>query len=323
MTNTFAKKVLVIGGGVIGLSAALRARQAGNDVTIWSLEGPDALPNTSASAYAMWVPVYTSDPRVLPITEVTRAELTKLAADKNTGVELRTAIVLKQHKGDEPWYANVDGFRHATRQELVTTEYADGLAIDNTPVVDPSKYLPWLRAQVIAAGVTIEQHEVKAFTDVPPEFDTIVNCTGLGTRALTGDTSIFPVRVQVVRVRRDNNQHIKLCKTDDEGPNDRCCIVPHADYITIGGFFDGGETLEIDDSQTQAILDRAMRVEPGLKVGLEDIIEVRRATRPERTTPWIENTTTTDGRQLIHCTGFNGMGYLCSWGAADTVASYL
>ncbi|RTL45432.1 MAG: FAD-binding oxidoreductase [Candidatus Melainabacteria bacterium] len=322
MTKTNTKNILVVGGGVIGLSVALRARQAGHDVTIWSLEGATALPNTSASAYALWVPVYTADPRILPITEVTRAEFAALVSDNQSGIELRTAIVLKQHKGEEPWYANVDGFRHATAAEL-TDQYADGLAIDNTPVIDPEKYLPWLRSRVVAAGVKIEQHEVKQFVDTPSEFDTIINCTGLGTRALTGDTSIFPVRVQVVRVRKDNNQHISVCKTDDEGPNNRCCIVPHADYITIGGFFDGGETLEVDESQTQAILDRAMRVEPGLKLSAADIIEVRRATRPERSTPWIENTVTTDGRQLIHCTGFNGMGYLCSWGAADTVASYL
>lgn len=321
MTN--AKKILVVGGGVIGLNVAARAIAAGHKVTIWSLEGAGDLPNTSASAYALWVPCYTADPRVLQIANDTRDELTALASDPATGVELRTAIVLKEHVTDEPWYKDTAGYRRATAEER-TDAYADGFAVDNTPVIDPSKYLAWLRAEVIAAGVVIEQRKLESFADVPAEFDAIVNCTGLGTRALTGDTTIVPERVQVVRVRNTKNRHITATKTDDDGPNKRCCVVPHGDYITIGAHFDGPhETFEPDASQVQNILDRAMRMEPGLRVGLEDVVEVRRALRPERSTPWIEKTTTADGRLLVHATGHNGMGYLTSIGTAKVVEQYL
>lgn len=324
MTNTkqIAKTVVVVGSGVIGLTTAHQLALAGFNVDIVSLEAPNENAHTSESAYAMSILVATGDSRIAPITVATRAKFIELAADKNSGIELRSAIVLHENAAADPWYSDMADFRHATAAER-GDQYADGHVMENTPVIDPSKYLPWLRAKVLALGVNITQLEVKDFDALPAKYDAIINCTGLGHAALTGDTSVFPVRVQVVRVRNDNNKHITVSKTDDEGPNKRCCIVPHADYITIGGVFDGEATLEIDHSLTQGILDRAMQVEPGLKVGLEDVIEVRRATRPERSTPLIESTTTAGGRTLVHNNGWDGMGYCGSWGGADEVVSYL
>ncbi len=321
MTNQ--KKIIIVGGGVTGLTTAHQLALAGHKVDIVSLEGPNENAHTSESAYAMSILVdWGGDTRIAPITVASRAKYIELSADKSAGIELRPAIVLHEHAVADPWYADKADFRLATAAER-GDQYAVGHVMEKTPVIDPSTYLPWLRAKVLALGVTITKLEVKDFDALPAEYDAIVNCTGLGHAAITGDTSVFPVRVQVVRVRNDNNKHIKVCKTDDEGPNKRCCIVPHADYITIGGVFDGEATLEVDHSLTQGILDRAMLVEPGLKVSLEDVIEVRRATRPERSLPLLELTTTAGGRTLVHSNGWDGMGYCGAWGSADTVVSYL
>lgn len=320
--NANQKKIIIVGSGVTGLTTAHQLALAGHQVDIVSLEGPNQNAHTSESAYAMSILVeWGGQPHIAPITVASRAKYIELSADKTSGIELLPAIVLHRNPVADPWYSDMADFRRATAVERGDL-YADGLVMENTPVIDPSTYLPWLRAKVLALGVTINQLEVKNFDDLPADYDVIINCTGFGHAAITGDTSVYASRVQVVRVRNDNNKHITVSKTDDEDPNERCCIVPHADYITIGGFFDLGETLEIDHSQTQRILDRAMRVEPGLKVSLADVIEVRRAIRPERNaSPLLERTTTAAGRPLVHSNGWDGMGYCAAWGAADTVVT--
>ena len=313
------KNIIIVGSGVTGLTTAHQLALAGHKVTIVSLEGADKNPHTSDSAYAMSIPVaWNPDTRIAPFTVASRAKYTELSADKASGIELLPAIVLHRKTVADPWYSDLAGFRHATSSERGDL-YDDGLVMENTPVIDPSTYLPYLRAKVIALGVTIQKLEVKSFDDLPAEYDAIVNCTGFGHRAITGDTSVFASRVQVVRVSNANNKHIRVCKTDDEDGDARVCIVPHEKYITIGGFFDGGETIDVDDSLTQRLLDNAMRVEPGLKVSLADVIEVRRAIRPERNMPLLDRTTTAGGRILVHSNGWDGMGYCGAWGSADWV----
>jgi D-amino-acid oxidase len=289
--------VLIIGAGVSGLTTALKLLNAGHAVTLWSKEGPDAHPHTSASAYAMWVPI-TFDARLQKWADEGLTEFSALAADSATGVVLRQITQLKP-----------DG--HAPN------------VIENAPVIDPPVYLDWLRAQVVTAGGVIEKRSVSSLSEAPAAYDVIVNCSGLAARELAADPAVYADRVQVITIKANGFNRVVI---DDEGPNKRACVVPHASYIKLGAVFDGrNETLETDDAHTQDILDRCNRMVPELQARREDILSVVRALRPEREgwLPRVEKTTLPDGRTLVHNYGHDGMGFILSHGIADEIARYL
>jgi D-amino-acid oxidase len=304
------QNVLIIGSGVAGLTTALRLLQDGHAVTIWSKEPEGVHAHT-------WVPVrIDSDPRIERWTNESFDAFEQLALDAETGVAMRPIFVLKPERS-ESWYA---GHRHA-RPDEIPTQYADAHVLDAAPVIDPPKYLTWLRAEVVTAGGVIEQRTVADLADVPSEFEVVINCAGLGARELANDPGVVPERVQVLTVKATGLDRVVI---DDEGPNKRACAVPHGDYIKLGGVFDGAnESLEVDDALTQDILDRCNRMVPGLNATLADVISVIRAIRPERSLPRVEQTTLPDGRRLVHNYGHDGMGYILSHGIADEIAGYL
>jgi D-amino-acid oxidase len=317
------QNVLILGKGVSGLTTALQLLRSGHQVTIWAKEPCGQHPHTSLKAYAMWVPVtIAGDARVERWTDETYIELEKLSHQAGTGVVMRQIFVLKQHY-DEPWYAGkFAGFRHARPEEL-TSQYKDANVLESAPVIDPVVYLPWLEAQVLAAGGKFEQRAVKQLSDCPAEFTVIINCAGLGARALASDDKLVPERVQVVTIKPNGFDQVVI---DDDGPNKRACIVPHADYIKVGAYFDGNhETLQVDDDVTKDILERCRKMVPGFKADPEDVLSVARALRPERflTRVELDLQALADGRKVVHNYGHDGMGYLTSWGIAAEIAGYL
>ncbi len=314
-------KILVIGTGISGLSAALELLQAGHDVTLVSKETNGEQPNTSTNAYAIWVPVkIDSDPRVERWTNESFAKLAQLSKIPGTGIELRTLFQLKSDK-QEPWFASsVPGVRHALPAEI-SADYADAHVIDSTPVLDPPKYLAWLRREITTAGGKFETQTLTSFDDCSADYDVLINCSGLGARKLASDRTLFPERVQVVKIKQTGFQHVVI---DDEGPQKRACVVPHADYIKLGAVFDmGDEALDVDPVNTQDILDRCNRMVPDLNAKLSDVISVSRALRPERPLTRVEVETLEDGRTVIHNYGHDGMGYILSCGISGEIVNYV
>lgn len=316
--NAQKRKILIVGSGVSGLSAAYELLLAGHDVTIWSKEGAAEFPPTSLNAYAMWVPVTdTKDNRVEDWANASRGVFDALSADSATGVKQRKIVKLHEHP-DEPWYAGkAANFRHPNPGEI-PSEYADANVLDTAPVIDPTVYLPWLHAQVVALGGVFETRTIESFDDCPQEFEAILNCTGLGSRTLTGDTDLHAERVQVVKIRQSGFDDVVI---DDDGPHKRACVVPHSDYIKLGAVFDGDiEDTTVSESATADILARCNATVPGLNARSEDVISVVRVHRPERSRTRVELVQLDDGRLLVNCYGHDGMGYILSWGIAQWIA---
>lgn len=315
-------RILVIGAGVSGLTTGLSLLRDGHEVTIWAKDLPPH--TTSNRAAAVWYPY-----RAAPIDRVTRWGATsyrtflRIAEEEpEAGILVSTVFDLRLERADmlPEWAAEVGGMRHATAEEL-PPGYADAFVFD-TPVIDTSIYMNYLRAAFGRAGGQIEQRAVGLLEEAFAASSVVVNCTGLGSRELVGDTDVHAARGQVVRVRHNGYRRVLL---DDFGPNALAYIVPRLHDIILGGTDEEDrEDTTPDPEQTRGILQRCAALAPEFAgITEEDILEVRCGLRPLRTTVRLELERPASDRMLAHNYGHGGAGVTLSWGCAAEVVELL
>jgi D-amino-acid oxidase len=310
------KKVLIIGTGVSGLTTAhqfLQTESGDYQVELWSGK-PEVTTGPSTNAYAFWYPQRSdTDPRFEQWVHKTYDHLQTLSATPDTGVSLKPIIDLQVAGGTEPWWHEcVRSFRHARPDEL-TPEYGDGHVIQRGPVIDVRAYMKWLRGAVVGMGATIVKKEVTQLAGCREGFDFVVNCAGLGARALVTRDKPFAERVQVISVARTTSFNSVVF--DGSGPNQVACVVPHDDYFRIGGVVDEhNESLVVDDAATSDILARCSRIVRGLTFSREQVREVVRCVRPALPKPRVEQDETLSW--LFHYYGLGGAGFTTSAGCA-------
>ncbi|HEX2189242.1 MAG TPA: FAD-dependent oxidoreductase, partial [Longimicrobiaceae bacterium] len=304
--------VLVLGGGVVGLSAALRLREAGRRVRLWSADAPED--TVSAVAGAFWYPY-----RAFPAERVdawgsrTFGVLAELAAVPGSGVRMRPALELRHRPAADPsWAGGVPGFRHARPDEL-PPGYADGWAF-TVPTADMPAYLRWLAGRFRAAGGEVERRRARSLEEARAAAPTVLNCTGLGARSLAGDASVFPIRGQVVRVENPGVERILL---DQEHPEGITYVIPRSDReCVLGGTAeDGSWDAAPDPATARRILRLCAELEPRL-AGAR-VLEHRVGLRPGRPEVRLEAEDFPDGSRVVHCYGHGGSGLTLSWGCAE------
>jgi len=134
-------EVIVAGAGVVGLTAAIRLREAGIAADVVARDPPAA--TTSAVAAALWYP-YRAFPRERVAAWSARgfAVLSGLAATPGSGVRMRWGTELVAPGAEDPWW------RPAVPSFARTAEGYRFAA----PVADMSVHLPWLVARLEALG---------------------------------------------------------------------------------------------------------------------------------------------------------------------------
>jgi D-amino-acid oxidase len=306
-------KVVVIGCGVIGLSTALRLREAGLDTRIVAAAPPER--TTSAVAAAIWYPYKAYPERdVLRWGRHTFGVFEELAAEPETGVRMREGLELRRERASEPWWAEaVPGVRRCAKDEL-PPGYREGHAFV-VPVVEMPVYLRYLRDRFAAVGGTVERRVVAHVDELAGEAALAVNCAGLGARGLVGDGSMAPIRGQVLRVRNPGLDRFFLDEDDPEGVT---YIVPRSEDCVLGGTADEGAWDTKPDSGTAAaILRRCSALEPRLADA--EVLGHGVGLRPGRPEVRLEREYG-DGLPLVHNYGHGGSGVTLSWGCAEEAA---
>jgi D-amino-acid oxidase len=305
--------MMVIGAGVSGLSSAIRLLEAGHRVRIVARDLPHT--TTSAVAAAVWYPyrVYPEE-LVLHWSAVTCRELMALAEDSQAGVIVREGIELFPEPVPDPWWRDATpSFRRATPSEL-PQRHRDGFVF-TAPVVEMPRYLGYLLARFERLGGALEQRAVASIDELPPTYDAVVNCAGLGARELLGDGELRPIRGQIIRVAQVGVTRFTF---DDYGPGGVTYVVPRSRDIVLGGTADeGDEPLAPNPTTADAILARCIALEPRLREA--EILEHRVGLRPGRSSVRLE-AERRGGRLLVHNYGHGGAGVTLSWGCADEVA---
>jgi len=316
-------EIIVIGGGVIGLTTALTLQQAGHRVNVWARDlSPDT---TSDVAAALWYP-YLVEPadKVAVWGQIAYEHFREDVAYPERGVRWREGVLelTPQSLRDDQlpaWGADVDHFRRAHPDEL-PAGYADGYAFD-APVITMSSYLPHLQQVFTAQGGRIKQHAIRDFAEAFAAAPVVVNCAGLGARELVPDSSVYAVRGQVVRIRkREAYEHLRTMSADN-GPQGLVYVIPRIDDVVLGGVNTANdERLTIDDAQTPAIIARCQQFAPALgEIAPEDITKIACGLRPARTSG-VRVEADPSSPHLIHNYGHGGAGVTLSWGCATAVA---
>lgn len=307
--------VVIIGGGVSGLSTGIRLLEAGHTVQIWAR---DVSPHTTSNvAAAVWYP-YKAYPEhiVLGWAAATFTAFGALEAEPDAGVVLREGSELFPFAVDDPWWKSaVPAFRRARADELPPGS-RDGYVFA-AHVIEMDKYLAHLLRRFEALGGVLLQRALVTLHEAAG-YDAVVNCAGLGARELVGDGTMVPIRGQVVRVAQVGVHRFTL---DDHGPGGVTYVVPRANDIILGGVAEEGrEQLAPEPATAEAILRRCVVLEPRLEAAT--VLEHRVGLRPGRPSVRVEREGTAHGL-VIHNYGHGGAGVTLSWGCADAVVELL
>uniref|UniRef100_A0A8C9DUN8 D-aspartate oxidase n=1 Tax=Prolemur simus TaxID=1328070 RepID=A0A8C9DUN8_PROSS len=165
---------------------------------------------------------------------------------------------------------------------------------------------------VKGSGGQILTRRVEDLWELHPSFDIVVNCTGLGSRQLAGDSKIFPVRGQVLKVQAPWVKHFIR---DGSGLT---YIYPGISHVTLGGTRQKGDwNLSPDAEISRDIFSRCCALEPSLR-GACDIRE-KVGLRPSRPGVRLQKELLArDGQMLpvVHHYGHGAGGFSVHWGTA-------
>ena len=148
-------EAVVVGCGVIGLTAAITLREAGFDARIVTAELPPA--TTSSVAAAIWYPykAYPED-RILSWGRKTYEVFAGLSRLPESGVLMREGVEIWNKKVPDPWWSEaVPHVRRCTVDEL-PPGYLDGHAFV-APIVEMPVYLSYLMDRFVAAEGTVRR----------------------------------------------------------------------------------------------------------------------------------------------------------------------
>jgi len=299
-------RVIVVGAGVIGLSCAVRLLEAGHRVDVLARDLP--LETTSAVAAAIWYP-YRAYPaeKVTAWGAVTYRELETLSRLDETGVVMREGTALHRTQQTDPWW--VSAVPTLTRVRAFAPPYVDGWTFV-TPVLEMPVYLRWLTGRVEALGGVLTR---MALNGLPDRAEVVVDATGLGARLMADDSSVVPVRGQVVYVEQVGLERWTL---DGHWPT---YVVPRSRDIVVGGSDEEGDWSRTPDPETaERILERARGLVPEL-AGAK-VLRHKVGLRPARPAVRLEEERG-GATRVVHCYGHGGAGVTLSWGCADDVAA--
>ncbi|MGW0119355.1 NAD(P)/FAD-dependent oxidoreductase [Streptomyces sp. NPDC003327] len=309
--------VIVVGGGVVGLTTAVTLAERGLRVRVWSRDAVTA--TTSAVAGALWWPY-----RIEPAAEAGAWALDslrvygELAADpRRTGVRwVRGVHAGTALEGLGSWAREVEGLRPLAPEE-VPGPYAVGLAA-RLPLIDMPVHLAWLRERFEASGGVFERRTVADFGEAAARARVVVDCAGLGARELVADSGLRPVRGQLVLVENPGIE--EWFAAADSASRETTYFFPQPGRLVLGGTAEeGAEDLVPDPATAAAIVARCARVRP--EIAGARVLGHRVGLRPVRAGGVrIEAEPLPGGGRLVHHYGHGGAGVTVAWGCARRAA---
>ena len=256
--KTGQRRFAVLGCGAVGLASARLLQQRGGEVTIYAKDLPPQ--TTSNIAGGQWAPTSVmdgarrtadSDALLARAARLSHRSFQQLPAAE-FGIRWLENYVLSDEPL-EPWW----------EQELVRDLYPEWRELGphdhpfparharrfTTMLIEPPIYLSAMMRDVRLAGGRVVVRELASREQVReiPE-PVIVNCTGLGAKALFGDEELEPVKGQLTFL-------LPQAEVDYIVIRDGLYMFPRRDGILLGGTFQHGVwSLDVDEEARRRIV---------------------------------------------------------------------
>lgn len=323
--------ITVLGGGVIGLTSALRIKQQYPDASVTIIGEKIATETTSEGAGGLWKPFAltgTPDSLVNAWGKETLDHYMGIYLSPDApkaGIVLTSAYELFQEKVDDPaWATLVPQFRHLTEEEIAFYDHSGthvhGIAY-TTIIAEGRLYMQWVLSKLMEAGnVDIVHKRIEHVSEIDGA-QVVINCTGLGARELFNDQSMYGIRGHVLRVRAPwVRHHVESHSLDASKP---AYIIPNTDTVVLGGTkVPGDEDTTSTEEERKEIFDRCQAIVPSLSSA--EILSSWVGLRPGRNGIRLE-AEMLDGTNIpvIHNYGHGGSGLTLAWGCAGNVLKLL
>jgi D-amino-acid oxidase len=319
--------VLVLGAGVSGLTCALALAGRGRRVRVVAeRRTPRTTSDRSAAAFTPFR--LEGDPRFEAWTREAYRAFAVLAREHPTsGVRmalLRELVV----EGDvrDPWWSGlVEGYE---RIPAPPAGYRAGYAA-RMPLIDMTRYMPWLERRLAELGVPIEERRVESLDELSREAALVVDCAGLGARELCDDRALVPARGQVLHAPNDLGLDEAFA---DAGGAALTYLFPFRDHVVLGGTFEPGvERAAVVPSALEGVVARCRALlaalgHPRARALAACPTKALAGLRPCREGPGtleavrLEREELGPGRCVVHDYGHGRAGVTLSWGCAAEVA---
>ena len=233
-----AGPVAVLGAGVMGLSTARLAQEAGFPVTIYTAAlPPDTTSNIAGGQFHPFSVFHPGDASPEFMAQYTRAteyswRRFQIMVGDDYGIRWLPTYVA----GDELQEQLTPDFPPVNRL-LAVREHPfplDEVVRYDTMYVETGRYLRQIERDVRVAGGKIELRKFATAGDIAGLPESLVfNCTGLGSRDLFGDTELEPIRGQLAIL--EPQPEVRYAALGDFG-----YMFPRGDGILLGGTFERG-----------------------------------------------------------------------------------
>ena len=228
---------VVLGAGVIGLTTAAVLRERGYGVRIMAREFLSG--TTSYLAGAQWAPSWVNVHKrstegggdsLSSVLRVSHRRFAQLEGGE-WGITRRPNFAVD--RGSAVFKIPSGLFPKAQRLDRLPFSGPDRSGwVQETFLVEPPVYLARLQEQLAASGVVFEQ---RSFVDRRELVDigghAVIDCLGLGAKALFGDRRLVPIRGQLVHLQPGDYPYLL---------SHWGYVFPRKDAVILGGTFEKG-----------------------------------------------------------------------------------
>jgi D-amino-acid oxidase len=305
--------VTVIGSGIIGLTSAVSLQESGFHVRILAKERYDS--TLSSKVGAVWFP-YAIEPK-----EKTNhwAGLTYERYFNEVGIAKGISFIpfLNAYTDEsrEDWIKQLpQGTVRKARKDELPPGMERGF-IAEVPLAEPSLYLPYLIEKFLNLGGHFEQRTLSNLEELASLDAWVVNCTGLGAKALCQDEDLHPMRGQILRAEKLNVPSF----ADPTKKGALSYIINRSQDCVIGGTdYENDWNEELVQEDTAKILDRLKAF--GIKTRPQ-LLEIIVGLRPKRSAVRFEFDP--KHHHVFHNYGHGGAGFTVAWGCAIELAQLI